>query len=158
LNSLAFLLVTFLKHSTSCVLWESGEIQSRHSLPTNFQRAFPPFHLDPTCTYFVGTLSQGMISLHRRTLSAERRLLWSVHFLMVIAGSPENFADQTTKLMPMVTRALDVVLAQHLSEGEQTNFRRLFNRTIEVMNQNSILIPGPYSGPHSIVCRDVSRA
>jgi hypothetical protein len=57
--------------------------------------------------------------------------------------------------------ALDVVLAQHLSEGEQTNFRRLFrstNRTIEVMNQNSILIPRLYSGPHSIVCRDVSRA
>jgi hypothetical protein len=112
-------------------------------LPTNFQRAFPPFHLDPTCTYFVGTRAvAGDDIFASEDIECGETIIVERPFLMVVAGSPENFADQT-KLMPMVTRASDVVLAQHLSEGEQTNFRRLLrvtNRTIEVMNQNSILI------------------
>jgi hypothetical protein len=63
----------------------------------------------------------------------------------------------------MASEALDLVVAERLSKTEQADFRRLFSsdNSRQIMSQNSISIaeplPGSYSGPHNVLCLDISR-
>lgn len=115
--------------------------------------------------YFLGPSSvAGTGVFAQEDIECGEAIMVERPFLMAFSHTPDNFGADPTPLIPMAPEALGLVVAERLSKSEQTDFYRLFssdNSIWQIMSQNSIPVseplPGPYSGPHSVVCRDVSR-
>ncbi|KAJ7367644.1 hypothetical protein DFH08DRAFT_3129 [Mycena albidolilacea] len=147
--------------STSCLLW--GETKAA-LLAEKFQPSPPSVPSRPGM-YFLGPSSvAGTGVFAQEDIECGEAIMVERPFLMAFSHTPDNFGVDPTPLIPMVPEALGLVVAERLSKSEQTDFYRLFssdNSVWPIMSQNSIPVseplPGPYSGPHNVVCRDVSR-
>ncbi|KAJ7982982.1 hypothetical protein DFH06DRAFT_1172088 [Mycena polygramma] len=146
--------------STACLLWATTKaaLLAAHFEPSLTPAASRPdmYTIGPSTVAGTGVFAQDDIQCGE-TVIVERP------FLKAVANGPDNVPDSGA-LVPLVSATLDEFVVQRMSKHEQIHMLRLFSSddsTYQIMSQNSIPIfdplPGSYEGPHSALCRDVSR-
>ncbi|KAJ6544146.1 hypothetical protein B0H19DRAFT_1267449 [Mycena capillaripes] len=146
--------------STACLLWAETKTAL---LAKNFQPSplSPPSRPDMYATGPSAVAGTGVFATE--DIGCGESIIVERPFLMAVSQPPEHVTDLAT-VGPMVFAIMDVFVVERLSPVEQIQMLRLFSAddsTYMIMSQNSIPIfdplPGEYEGPHSVVCRDISR-
>ncbi|KAF7330995.1 SET-domain-containing protein [Mycena venus] len=121
-------------------------------------------HLDAACTFFGPSTVAGTGVFAQEDIECGETVIIERPFVMAVASVPEKNLPDLSPLQSMAFEAMDFFVAERLSTSDRRDFFSHVssdNSPYQIMSQNSIPVseslPGPYSGPHSIICRDISR-